>query len=230
MSSVVWCIDSLQRLLADLPRFEDSRVLSTRNVDVILNQLEIVYSELSAVDAVGELDTQGGSALMRVAQAIEEVRQLEQSTAVSVTAYMSPVVCDGTVGKLQYLIPQDVLGSLLETGFSLPQIASILSVSIQTARRRCNVQCIPYLVSKSLTQLFAAFSRSFHFVVYNRQMMDHLRAQGIRVQQNRVRESQQRIDPGGCMMKRLSTIHRRTYRVNGTLSLWHIDENNKLIR
>ena len=130
MSSVVWCIDSLQRLLADLPRFEDGRVLSTRNVDVILNQLEIVYRELSAVDAVGELDTQGVSALLLVAQAIEEVRQLEQSTAVSVTAYMSPVVCDGTVGRPQYLIPQDVLGSLLETGFSVPQIASILSVSI----------------------------------------------------------------------------------------------------
>ena len=36
MLSVVWSIDSLQRLLADLPRFEDGRVLSTRNVDVIL--------------------------------------------------------------------------------------------------------------------------------------------------------------------------------------------------
>ena len=123
-------------MLADLPRFEDGRVLSTRNVDVILNQLELVYRELSAVDAVGELDTQGGSALMLVARAIEELRQLEQRTAVSVTAYMSPVVCDGTVGRPQYLIPQDVLGSLLETGFSVPQIANILSVSIRTARRR----------------------------------------------------------------------------------------------
>ena len=97
-------------MLADLPRFEDGRVLSTK---MWLNQLEIVYQELSAVDAVGELDTQGGSTLLLVAQAIEEVRQLEQSTAVSVTAYMSPVVCDGTVGRPQYLIPQDVLGSLL---------------------------------------------------------------------------------------------------------------------
>ena len=63
---------------------------------------------------------------MLVRQAIEEVRQLEQSIAVSIMAYMSP----GTVGRPLYLIPHGVLCSLLETGFSVPQIASILSVSI----------------------------------------------------------------------------------------------------
>ena len=109
---------------------------------------------------------------MLVAQAIKEVRQLEQSTAVSVTAYMSPVVCDGTVGRPQYLIPQDILGSLLETGFSVPQIVYTLCFHSNCTEENdkvwadnpCNVY-IPYLVSKSLTQLFAAFSRSFHFVV-----------------------------------------------------------------
>ena len=54
----------------------DSRTvefLSTRNVDVILNQQESVYHELSVVDTVGKLDTQGGTALILVAQAIEKV-------------------------------------------------------------------------------------------------------------------------------------------------------------
>ena len=73
---------------------------------------------------------------MLVAQTIEEVRQLQQSIAVSVTGYMSPVVSDRIVGRSQYIIPQDVLGSLLEIGFSVPQIASILSASIRTVRRR----------------------------------------------------------------------------------------------
>ena len=204
-------------------------------MDVILNQLEIVYRELSAVDAVGELDTQGVSALLLVAQAIEEVRQLEQSTAVSVTAYMSPVVCDGTVGRPQYLIPQDVLGSLLETGFSVPQIASILSVSIRTARRRMTkygltIRAMYSILSQQeLDTVVCSIQQEFP-LCGKRQMMGHLRAQGIRVQQNRIRESQRRIDPGGCIMRRLSTIHRRTYRVNGPLSLWHIDGNHKLIR
>ncbi len=53
-------------------------------------------------------------------------------------------------------------------------------------------------------------------------------AQGVRVQQHRVREAQRRVDPGGAMLRRLSTINRRSYHVNGPL--WHIDGNHKLIR
>ena len=63
-----------------------------------------------------------------------------------------------------------------------------------------------------------------------RQMQGHLTAQGIRVQQGRVRESQRRVDPGGCIMRRLSSINCRVYRVNGPLAQWHIDGNHKLIR
>ena len=59
------------------------------------------------------------------------------------------------------------------------------------------------------------------------QMQGHLTAQGIRVQQGRVRESQRWVDPGGCIMRRLSSINRRFYRVNGRLALWHIDGNHK---
>ena len=64
----------------------------------------------------------------------------------------------------------------------------------------------------------------------NRQMMGHLLASGIRVQQDRVRESQRRVDPGGCAMRRMVAINRRKYKVNGPLALWHIDGNHKLIR
>ena len=64
----------------------------------------------------------------------------------------------------------------------------------------------------------------------NRQMQGHLIARGVRVQQQRVRESMLRVDPGGAMMRRLSSINRRVYQVNGPLALWHIDGNHKLIR
>ena len=52
-----------------------------------------------------------------------------------------------------------------------------------------------------------------------RQMQGHLAAQELRIQQERVRESQRRIDPGGCVMRQLSSINRRVYRVNGPLAL-----------
>ena len=63
-----------------------------------------------------------------------------------------------------------------------------------------------------------------------RQMLGHLRAKGLIVQQSRVRESQRRIDPDGWILRRLSTINRRICSVNGALALWHMDGNHKLIR
>ena len=64
----------------------------------------------------------------------------------------------------------------------------------------------------------------------NVQMQGHLFAQGYRVQQVRVRESLRRIDPEGCIIRRLNVINRRQYRVPGPRSLWHIAGNHKLIR
>ena len=61
----------------------------------------------------------------------------------------------------------------------------------------------------------------------NKQMLGHLYSRGFRVQQIRVRES---IWGVGSIMRRLSAIHRRQYRVAAPLSLWHIDGNHKLIR
>ena len=64
----------------------------------------------------------------------------------------------------------------------------------------------------------------------NRQMQGHLLARGLRVQQQRVRESQRCVDPSGSVMRRLRVINRRQYHVNGPGALWHIDGNYKLIR
>ena len=50
--------------------------------------------------------------------------------------------------------------------------------------------------------------------------------QGYRVQQVRVRESLRRIDPEGCIIRRLNVINRHQYRVSGPRSLWHIDGNH----
>ena len=51
-------------------------------------------------------------------------------------------------------------------------------------------------------------------------MLGHLLALGIRigVQQDRVRESQRRIDPGGYAMRRMVAIRRHKYKVNGPLA------------
>jgi hypothetical protein len=59
-----------------------------------------------------------------------------------------------------------------------------------------------------------------------------LLSRGLRIQQNRVRESMRRVDPRGTLFRTLSLrlVHRRRYHVPSPLSLWNIDGNNKLIR
>ena len=64
----------------------------------------------------------------------------------------------------------------------------------------------------------------------NRQMYGYLVSRGIRIQQIRVRESQSRVDPEGSVMRRLHSIRRREYSVQGPQHLWHTDGNHKLIR
>lgn len=64
----------------------------------------------------------------------------------------------------------------------------------------------------------------------NWQMQGHLPARGYHIQQHRIREAQQRIDPQGSVLRRLNAIRRRVYSVPAPLSLWHIDGNRKLIR
>lgn len=50
------------------------------------------------------------------------------------------------------------------------------------------------------------------------------------VQRQRVRDSMQRVDPSGSALRSVQSIARRTYKVAGPNSLWHIDANMKLIR
>ena len=64
----------------------------------------------------------------------------------------------------------------------------------------------------------------------NRLMHGHLLALGLRVQQYRTRDAQRRVDPNGSLLRQLSTVNRRKYRVAGPRALYHIDGNHKLIR
>ena len=61
-------------------------------------------------------------------------------------------------------------------------------------------------------------------------MYGYLLSQNIRVQYSHVRESQNRVDPDGSMMRQLLTLRRMSYFVHGPQNLWHIDGHHKLIR
>lgn len=65
-----------------------------------------------------------------------------------------------------------------------------------------------------------------------KRMTGFLRARGIVLQQNRIREAMRRINPEGTLScaLRLNCINRRSYQVASPLALWHIDGNHKHVR
>ena len=117
----------------------------------------------------------------------------------------------------------------------MPQIARIIGVSVSTIRRRMSEYNLSILDTYStindsdLDSLIAEMQTQFPGWG-NRQMYGCLVSHGIRVQFQRVRESQRRIDPVGSIMRRLNCIHRRQYSVPGPRHLWHMDGNHKLVR
>ena len=136
MAAITWCRATLQRVISDLSLYEDGRAVSAGALDAILNQLEIVYRELVALDALEELTAGASSALVFTATAIEEVQIHFQSSHVSLSCYTSPLLHDGSVGRPRYDIPVGTLEFVVDSGFTVPQIANILCVSVRTVRRR----------------------------------------------------------------------------------------------
>ena len=58
-----------------------------------------------------------------------------------------------------------------------------------------------------------------------------LRARGIKIQRQKVRDAMERVDPVGVALRALHPrLERSVYAVGGPNSLWHIDGNHKLIR
>ena len=57
-----------------------------------------------------------------------------------------------------------------------------------------------------------------------------LRAQGIHIQRQRIRESLHRVDHSGIQLRIRRVLRRRAYQVDCPNALWHLDSYHKLIR
>ena len=99
--------------------------------------------------------------------------------------------------------------------------------------------CDPRLASTfpgpSFTPKLCVLSFTAHQSIFNtgyRRMTGFLRSTGFRIQQCRIREAMQRVNPAGVLLQALElrTIHRRRYQVHGPLALWYINGNHELIR
>ena len=149
--------------------------------------------------------------------------------------YTPQYLFSGGRGRPRLDIRQQQLEYLLHLGFTCPQIAMLMGVSLSTIRRRMSEYglCVTALYStitdQELDVLITQIKHTFPNSGY-RLMQAHLCREGHRVTQIQVRESMCRVDPEGSSLRWAAVIQRRKYSVASPLSLWHLDGNHKLIR
>ena len=235
-----WIVQNLLAIIADL---SDESTLENISLDAAEGykwRIELIYRDLLAKEVVdGTLDDSDRHSLEFVAQAYTTMSQyvdtLECHPMTSTSHLSAELVLTGAVGRPTFEIPRNQLQYLIESRFSVPQIADLLGVSVSTIRRRMTLYNLSIqstyssITDDELDELIAGIQCQFPNWG-NRQMYGHLLSRGIRIQYHRVRETQSRIDPEGCMLRRLRNLRRRCYSVQGPQHLWHIDGNHKLIR
>ena len=102
-------------------------------------------------------------------------------------------------GRPSFDIPKEQIELFLECNFSLPQISEILGVSLSTVNRRLKdyglsvTQTYSTISATELDKITQQLVSEFPNCGYRR-MTGFLRAQGIHVQQIRVRENCKRVD------------------------------------
>lgn len=235
MSSMVWSLNSLRRIISHLGTVSDGRYLSEDAVSGMTLCLEQIHREFVVAESLHGLSESEQAALSFVLSALNSLQNVQEIVSEDAQAPLPPISRSGAVGRPSFSIPIQQLTCLIENQFNVPQIAKIIGVSVRTIHRRM----AQYGLSITLQYADLADNDLDHLVhniqeqspmCGNRQMQGHLLSRGFRVQQLRIRESQRRVCPEGTLMRRLGCLRRRKYRVAAPRSLYHIDGNHKLIR
>ena len=137
-------------------------------------------------------------------------------------------------GRPPLEIPEDQLRFLLENDFKIRDIAGIFACSTRTIQRRMRDYGID-------PNHFSDISDSHLDEVVGelavrlpdcgiRSVQSMLKANGVILQRERVRQSLHRVDPTGMQTRLRRRLRRRQYQVSSPNALWHIDGYHKLIR
>ena len=237
MASLNVAVSVLRRVISDLSVFVDGRDIPDDTLDSFIVSLEFVYRELVVLEAMYQLNAEQLQATDIIRNSLSTLRSLSDLRSMPENDWHSQVhpVSTGLVGRPCFQIPRQQLSYLIENGFSVPQIADMIGVSVRTVRRRMDgydlsIRARYSALSDSELDAIVTEIQSQFPMCGNRQMQGHLLARGHRVQQIRIREAQRRVDPQGTIIRRLHVLNRREYSVPSPRSLYHIDGNHKLIR
>ena len=173
-----------------------------------------------------------GDLLPLVSEATAIVSDIDQ-----LTLNEPPKIFTGGRGRPRYDVSKGHLEYLVGLGFKVPLISNLVGTSTRTIERRLSeyrLSCHARYSKVSdadldsiVDNVFKDFPNAGHH-----RMTGLLRARGLFLQRERIRQSMRRVSPEGIFLRSLElfTIERRHYNVKGPLALWHIDGNHKLIR
>lgn len=228
-----WSLGVLSRVASELLNYRDGRHLTADVLDYFHLSLELVYREVLMMQA-SHLITDEVNELLR--QALLSIEDMQNHECLGNTRTITPQRAQtGSIGRPCFSIPREQLYYLIETRFTVPQIADMIGVSVRTVHRRMSEYGLSIhsmyseMTDQELDEIISVIHQEFP-MCGNRQMNGHLLSRGIRVQQHRIRDSMRRTDPEGTIARRLHTVHHRRYSVAAPRSLYHIDGNHKLIR
>ena len=232
-----WAVNVLRRIVRDFDVYLDGRNIPESALDTFVVSLELVYRDLVAqqlLNGPGGDDANLNEGARLVQTTLQMLMRLKEETYISSSHSTQPTV-SAAIGRPRFNISVEQLSFLVENRFTVPQMADTLGVSVRTVHRRLDENALSIrnqyssIPDSELDSIVSQVHDLFP-MCGNSQMQGHLLARGLRIQQSRIREAQRRVDPDGCMMRRLTTINRRQYSVPSPRSLYHIDGNHKLIR
>ena len=139
-----------------------------------------------------------------------------------------------TGGAPKFKIPKATLNDLLDEGFTVKEVSSLLGVSERTIYRRMqefdiHVRDFDDISDDLLDGNLLPLIKDFPNCGEN-MLSELLKNNGVKVQRERVRESIHRIYIDGVKQRKKGRLARRVYNVQGANHLWHIDTNHKLVR
>ncbi len=112
-------------------------------------------------------------------------------------------------GRPKFQIPEETLRFLFDKRFTVKETASLLGVSQRTFERRMRNfgirigDCYSSIDDHDLESIVNNIIRDFPNIGYKR-MSALLFSRGLRIQQNRVRETMRQVDPCGTLFRALS--------------------------
>lgn len=126
-ADIPYLCDAITDIIRDLDRFEATGVPSN-DLQPLISKLDFVQRIAVTLDVDEVVTEYVGSAYRKLVES-EQSNQLQ-------AGYQAPLNCSGGRGRPSFEISEEQLQFLLEQGFQVKDISSILGVSCRTVERR----------------------------------------------------------------------------------------------